>query len=255
LGEFWTPAGVTQEFVQNLTAEMNALVYDLDLLPSGGRGCTLIDCGANIGVFARWALRQKVERVICFEPSPQNAVCLRRNLAEAIREGRAEVFQRGLWDFTGTLSFSTNVLANPGAHHVVEDGSGNITIEVVSLDEALRGLSVERVDYIKIDVEGSERRAIAGASNTIRRCHPQLCVVTEHTSDLYANAIEVIESIKRLNLGYRYRVNEAHPYSSPSKGNVMTPYSILFCPSKQLGAIIQAKNRWPPMRGRVDAKR
>jgi FkbM family methyltransferase len=228
LGELWTPMGANEDFVGMLVAEMNALVYDLFLLPANGAGSTVVDAGANIGVFARWALRHGVQRVICFEPSPQNAECLRRNLAVDISSGLAQVIQKGLWDSTKTLSFSTLNRNNPGAHHVAEDGYGDVTIPVTTLDETCSELDLDRIDYIKMDVEGAEQRALAGASKTIGRFRPQLCIVTEHTSDLFANAEAVVEHIIGLGAGYRYRVTESHGYDSPSRGSVLTPYSILF---------------------------
>lgn len=191
-------------------------------------GCTLLDAGANIGVFARWALLGGVRRVICFEPSPQNADCLRRNLAVGMRNHRVQVIQKGLWDSTKGISFRTTIPNNPGAHHIVEDGSGDLTIPVTSLDEICAELDLERIDYIKMDVEGAEQQVLAGASKTISCFHPQLCVATEHTADLFFNAQAVVSQIMGLNAGYRYRVNEVHGYVSPSRGSVLTPYSILF---------------------------
>lgn len=237
LGELWTPLGANEDFVGMLVAEMNASVYDLSLLPANGAGSTVVDAGANIGVFARWALRHGVQRVICIEPSPQNAECLRRNLAEDISNGRAQVIQKGLWDSTKTLSFTTLIRTNPGAHHVAEDGSGDVTISVTSLDEICEELALQRIDYIKMDVEGAEQRALAGASKTIGRFRPQLCVVTEHTADLFANAEAVVSQIIGLGFGYRYRVNEAHGYASKSRGSVLTPYSILFYSEHQVPAV------------------
>ena len=226
LGELWAPISAPPYFISMLAAEMAASVYDLSMLPAKGVGSTVIDAGANIGVFARWALQCGAQRVICFEPSPENAECLRRNLADAVGKGRAQVIQKGLWDSTKTLSFSTVNRANPGAHHVSDDG--DLTVPVTTLDEIYPELSVERIDYIKMDVEGAEQRALAGASRTIRRFLPQICVATEHTHDLLANAQAVLRQIVALEAGYRYRVTEAHGYASRSRGDVLTPYTILF---------------------------
>jgi len=48
-----------------------------------------------------------------------------------------------------------------------------------------------------MDVEGAEVRALQGAEHTIRSLRARLCVATEHTEDLFANALAVIAS--RLN--------------------------------------------------------
>jgi len=229
-GQLWTPFGATQAFVAQVVAEMNALVYDFSSLRNNGAGCTIVDAGANIGAFALWALRFRPKLVICFEPSPQNAACLRKNLAVALSMGSAHVIERGLWDSTGTVSFNTMCSANPGAHHIADNGQGNLNVPVVSLDDIFSDLGVDRIDYIKMDIEGAEQRAIRGAREVVKRFRPELCIATEHTADPYANTLGVIQQINDLEMGYSYRVTEAHAYPSPSFGRVMTPYSILFTP-------------------------
>jgi len=211
-----------------LVAETNALVYDLSSLPNGGEGCTVVDAGANIGVFALWALRFRPKQVICFEPSPHNAACLRKNLTSAVSAGVAHVIESGLWDSTGSVSFNSKNSNNPGSHHIAQDGRGDLHVPVVSLDEVFSDLGIDRIDYIKMDIEGAEIQAILGATKVIRRFRPQLCIATEHTDDLYANVLSVMRQINSLEMGYSYRVTEAHVYSSPSFGSVITPYSILF---------------------------
>ncbi|MBI1898586.1 MAG: FkbM family methyltransferase [Acidobacteria bacterium] len=227
-GDFWTPSGARPDYASRLAAEMYADVYEWDLDTT--RPPVVFDCGANIGFFTRYALDRGAQRVIAFEPSPENTYCLRMNLSPEIESGRVIVIEKGVWDKQTTLSFSTRNVANPGGHHIVEngDGGGTITINTTSIDEAANELDIERVDYIKMDVEGAEVRALEGAKNVMRKHRPRLCIATEHTADLYANTLAVIESVRKLDSTYRYLCTEVHPYRSLSKGKVLTPYSILF---------------------------
>jgi len=229
LGELWIPPDANGEFVRILAAEMDASVYDMSgVAHVAAPGPVVVDCGANVGFFSRWALMHGAAKVICFEPSPGNLICLRRNLRPEIESGRVVVIEKGVWDQETVLSFSAKNLGNPGAHHVVEDNSGELQVKVTTIDRVCDELGITRLDYIKMDVEGAEQRALAGAAGAIRRSHPNLCVVTEHTEDLFTNAERVIEVILRIDPGYKYRVTEAHPYKSPSRGLVLTPYSTLF---------------------------
>lgn len=218
-----------------LIGEMNALVYDFPLSRNGSQSA-IIDAGANIGVFARWAFLRGAGRIICFEPSPLNAECLRRNLKEEISLGRATVVEQGLWDMTTKLSFSSGNSKNPGTHHIAQEGSGDSIVQVAALDEIWPQLGLGQLDAIKMDVEGAERRALAGARATIEKFRPFLCIVTEHTDDMFANTEAVVQEIAALGLGYRYRVTEAHPAVSPSRGRMLTPYSLLFSPERRLNA-------------------
>ncbi len=211
LGPLWLPAGARPDFASMLCAEILAGVYPVDGIRAGD---TVLDCGANIGAFSVLALKRGA-RVIAFEPSPRNAQCLVRNAPQAT------VHRFGVWDSCGTLRFSTKNLRNPGGHHVSDDGDTEIAVTTID------ALKPDRVDYIKIDVEGAELRALRGAALTIRRCRPAVCVATEHTSDLHRNATDVIALMREY--GYRdYKVTDAHPVRSASAGYALTPYTVFF---------------------------
>ncbi len=56
-------------------------------------------------------------------------------------------------------------------------------VQLTTIDEIVRDLKLERVDYIKMDIEGAERAALVGATGTIRRFHPRLTVSMEYRYD------------------------------------------------------------------------
>ncbi len=231
LGPFWVPSGAGAEFVSRLTAEMLGNVYDLRALTRVSNAPVLLDCGANVGFFTRFALRAGAARIVAFEPSPGNNACLRRNMEAEIAAEKVTVIDKGVWDTEATLSFSTKNKSNPGGHHLTADGAGDTQIPVTSIDNTCGRLNLPRVDYIKLDVEGAEVRAILGARQVIQQFHPWLCVATEHTADLFANALAVLDAVQSIEPSYRCICTEAHVYASPSRGSVITPYSLLFCPA------------------------
>jgi FkbM family methyltransferase len=189
----------------------------------------VLDCGANIGVFARMALDRGAEKVVCFEPSPLTADCLDLTFRSEIESGRLVVVRKGVWDRTETLRFSASNQANPGSHTIVQgDAPDTITIEVTTVDSLVKQLGLARVDFIKMDIEGAEERALRGASETIRAFRPRLGIGTEHTEDIAANNARVIQTLKTIDPSYRVVFTEAHPDHSPSLGLVLTPYSLSF---------------------------
>lgn len=225
MGDMWVPPGTAGHTVAMLASEMRANIYALT-----GREKVLLDCGANVGFFSRYAFLRGAERVVAFEPSPGNAACLRKNLAQELADGRMLIIDKGVWNEDAVLSFDSGNAQNPGGHHISETQQGNIQIQVTSIDRVRADLNLDRLNYIKMDVEGAELRALQGALQTIRALHPRLCVATEHTDDLYANAVAVIQQIREIDGGYDYVCTESHGYESPSKGRVLTPYSIRFEP-------------------------
>jgi hypothetical protein len=105
MGEFWAPADLPT--LPNMIAEQMRSEYGV------GRqgvqsGDIVLDGGANIGIFAREALRLGAKMVVAVEPSVQNVECLRRNCEKEIASGRLCIVEKGLWRESATLRFAIN---------------------------------------------------------------------------------------------------------------------------------------------------
>ncbi len=227
-GEFWAPRGASAHYVTMITIEILSDSYYFATQDKSASPIVL-DCGANIGVFARAALNRGAEKVICCEPSPLTADCLDLTFRPEIQSGRLVVVRKGVWDRTETLRFSASNQSNPGSHGIVEkDDPNTISIEVTTIDELVEQLGIPRVDFIKMDIEGAEERALRGAQKTIRNFRPRMGLGTEHTADIAANNARVIETVRKIDPTYRVVFTEVHPEHSPSLGLVLAPYSLSF---------------------------
>lgn len=118
----------------------------------------------------------------CFEPDEGNRKKTAANL-KAYGSDNYELFEAGLWDSRETLLFDARGM---GESRVIEDGKngkltketdGIIEIPVVKMDEVLSG---KRVTFIKMDIEGSELRALKGAEDIIRKQKPKLAICVYH---------------------------------------------------------------------------
>ncbi|MBY0371388.1 FkbM family methyltransferase, partial [bacterium] len=146
------------------------------------KGGTAIDVGANVGATAFVLARQVGEqgRVHCFEPGPGFAARLRRNLELNPALQRAlEVHEVGLSDKPDTLLWSEDPLF-PGNGFFGKRGR---EIPVVTLDTALPNL--ERLDFVKIDVEGMEHKVLAGAKALLARHRPAVFFETAMDFETY----------------------------------------------------------------------
>lgn len=129
------------------------------------------DLGAFIGDHTRQYLDAGM-RVYAFEPNPDAFACLKANCPDA------KSFIAAASDSYGTMGFWTD--ANAGASHVAEQGL-HTTITVV-LDDLLGQRTVLGdslllpPDFIKIDIEGFEPKALKGMEQTIRTYKPKLFV-------------------------------------------------------------------------------
>jgi FkbM family methyltransferase len=136
-------------------------------------GQVVLDIGANQGLYTRTMLARGAQ-VYAFEPNPEMAQTLSRNL----RDPRLEVVQKAVADRTGTTDFHVDLRPGVGAVassvHQLDDLQGmtkRITVDCTTVD-AFCGERKIRPQFIKVDVEGSERAVFAGARETIARNAP-----------------------------------------------------------------------------------
>ena len=131
---------------------------------------TMIDIGANIGIFAKPSA-ELFERVICFEPVPKNFEVLEKNLENY---NNVELHCLGISNQPQTAKFSMKTLKCGQSQQVTEYSDDpeyeNFDCTLVTLDQ----YNFDRVDWIKIDVEGFEDAVLEGSRETIRRNRPWL---------------------------------------------------------------------------------
>lgn len=121
------------------------------------------DIGANIGDHTRFYLDLGME-VVAFEPHPEAFHCLCHNCSDAICYNLAASDERQEL----TMALDDNV----GASHVVEGGA--VVIVASTLDSIARYRKAP--DYVKIDVEGFEPRALKGMEKLLNEHKPKLFV-------------------------------------------------------------------------------
>lgn len=182
-GDIWAPVGNDVLF---LLAEQAVDVYGDDY--SGVQeGDIVLDLGANIGTFSRKAFNDGAAMVIAVEPSPLNVEALRRNFAKEIDEGRFVLVPKAVWNEPGNMTLQ--VFENSALDSLVmndrEEGANasEVEVQLVTIDSIVEELALERLDFLKMDIEGAEREAIAGAKETLSHFKPALAIATENLLD------------------------------------------------------------------------
>jgi FkbM family methyltransferase len=182
-GRYWIPKGNRYVLPFNL-AEMEQHIYG-----EGPHfihaGDIVLDCGASDGDFTRQALDAGAAKVVAIEISPSNAECIRRNTAAEIAAGRVIVYPKGVWDKDDTMMLTVDDTNFAASSVVMRPKSGHPSVQVplTTIDKLAAELKLPRVDFIKMDIEGAEVPALAGARDTIARFKPRLAIATEHKPD------------------------------------------------------------------------
>jgi FkbM family methyltransferase len=127
-----------------------------------------LDVGANIGYYSLMLAEYvgSAGEVTCIEPEPTNLIELRRNISKNRLE-RVRVVEAAAGDHSGT------VMLLPGINGRVQGLSeGGVSVPVITVDS----LDLDRLGFIKIDVEGYELPVLKGATGTLDRYRPNLFV-------------------------------------------------------------------------------
>lgn len=152
-------------------------------------GMCVVDVGANEGLFTLF-FRKRVGpggRVIALEPSERELIHLKRNL-RINRFLDVDVIPLAVGDHVGRARLSLaeaghaghNALGTPAAPWVsVVD---QVEVEVSTLDTLSDARNWPRIDLIKMDIEGSELRALRGADRLLARDRPMLLLEAEQES-------------------------------------------------------------------------
>lgn len=193
----------------------------VDFSPSGH---VVLDVGAHIGAFGRYALDRGASRVIAYEPEPENAALLRANLADAVRARRAQVVQAAVAPRAGEAQLvlgrersdgvqNTWRHALAGLTHYAEGQSGDagggtegdkppagalrrVEVRTVPLFGAGGALG-EDVTFVKLDAEGAELELLAdppaGAWRGVTRVVFEWSFTKERSMAAFARAVAALE--------------------------------------------------------------
>lgn len=166
-------------------------------------GQAVVDVGANYGHFSMAAAAAVGPggRVTSFEPNPVSFARLRTHVA-LNRLAQVQAIQMGIADRAEVLTLNVPQINSGEASFggAAYETGYEVDCRVDALDTLLAG---ERVDFLKIDVEGFECRVLRGARDLIGRCRPLILteIVDTHLERAGASRAELFGLMREM--GYR----------------------------------------------------
>ncbi len=193
------------------------------LIELSNPGNVVIDVGTNIGS-SLLQFAKKIGskgRVYGFEPDPFNyKKCLKNVSLNKFQN--IEISNIGLGNESGKFSLIVDTESNRGGNRISFDKKTNkatTQIEVRKLDDWVSSKNIERVDLIKIDVEGFELKVLQGGRNLIEQFKPKLFIEIDDNNlravgdsakklisfleDLNYKSINAV-SLESINLGFNF---------------------------------------------------
>jgi FkbM family methyltransferase len=136
----------------------------------------VIECGCHIGSHTI-KMASLCEKIYGFEPMPATYNVLKKNI-ELNSITNAIIYEKGVSDNKGTTTFhwigdgdtgQCGLDNNPmGKPSWIKSTDETINVELITIDS----LNLDKLDFMKIDVEGYEPLVIKGGFNTIKKCKP-----------------------------------------------------------------------------------
>lgn len=167
--------------------------YELEFLESLAElvrpGETVVDVGANIGNHTVFLARHCGCRVISYEPAPNTAATLRRNIARNMIEDQVEVRERALGSRHGAMVIDSYDVSNVGGTTLKYKVDGDIPVTKLDDEHFPDGIAL-----IKVDAEGMDVDVIQGAIRIIGEFRP--VVAAEAMDD--GSVADLIQIMERL---------------------------------------------------------
>ena len=132
-----------------------------------------VDVGANIGILSMYMSLFTEAPIYAFEPIKDTFEFLKKNIE--FNKMNVTPFNIALSDFTGKTQFEYDPKKNGSATF---SKNGTVEVEVMKLDDFVETNKIEKIDVIKMDIEGFETHMMYGAQNVIENMRPD--IVTEY---------------------------------------------------------------------------
>ena len=168
-------------------------------------GDIVFDVGTHFGSFSYYAVQKGAREVYAFEPNPYVFEILKKHaemwsdkikpyqLALSDKNGEADLFISEGLELGGVSTMLKNKEKSALKFYKYNK---KVKVKTMTLDSFVKEYNVERVDFIKIDAEGSEREILKGAKETIKRFKPKMAIAAYHLPDDKKVIPELVVSIR-----------------------------------------------------------
>lgn len=195
-----------------------------------GPGDTVLDIGANFGLFTRFLSESVGEtgRVYSFEPTGDMFGVLSNNCS-SLGLTNTRTFRTALSDRTGSSEMVIPMREDGTLNHYEASLSGEtapgtegktVSVETNTLDDFCAHHGVGKIAFIKCDVEGHEIEVLEGARRTLRHHRPTLLLEVNEPLDAAGHGGRVLEMVRELGYEVHSLVDGALKPWEPGEVNV-----------------------------------
>lgn len=196
------PAAVFAEFI------VEQYTYTNDNFSIGvEEGDYCIDAGACWGDSTMYFSTKagRGGKVFAIEFIPGNLKILEKNVALNPNASNVTIIQRPLWAIPDlSVWYTDKGPASRVSFDPIDDADGKVN--TYTIDQLVEEQNLNKLDFIKMDIEGAESFALQGAKNSLIRFKPKLAICIYHSLEDFT---KIAQSIDALKLGYKFYLKHA----------------------------------------------
>lgn len=184
----------------------------------------VMDAGANCGHLSIYysKLVGKNGRIYAFEPDKFNIDRINENIQlNTALENNIKVESLLLWNENKMVDFYESGTVGSSAVWM-PDTDKCVKKEAIRIDDWIQRNNINKLDFIKMDIEGAEIEALEGCTKTIQELAPNFAIASYHYVNGEQTYIKVEEFFKKINYPYktvRFRKNEIITFAGPILNN------------------------------------
>ncbi|HTA28609.1 MAG TPA: FkbM family methyltransferase, partial [Bacteroidia bacterium] len=150
-------------------------------------------------------------KVYAFEFIPGNLNVFRKNLAlNDLGKDSVEIVERPVWETSDKKIYYSD--AGAASHVSFEKFEGyEGEALTITIDDFVEKYNIQKLDFIKTDIEGAEPYALRGAIKTLTRFKPKLAISIYHGMGDFT---DIIRQVNELGLGYKFYLGHYTIYAS-----------------------------------------
>lgn len=169
-------------FMEGFTNNHEEQYFDKELIPTIKK-IRFVDAGAYVGDTLPQIIKNfpDFEKIYCIEPNDLHLSIAKRDFGE---NKKIVFIPCGLGK--EKVIYSNNPIVQNNCDHNYQAENMN------SIDNLIKN----RVDYIKMDIEGAEQNALLGAEKTIRKYHPILAICIYHQAQDWYKVPQIVLNIR-----------------------------------------------------------
>lgn len=194
-------------FFHDICEPLTTTKIYLEVANLSGQGEVVIDLGAYCGTqTVDYSLAVgRTGKVIAFEPDNTSFLSLQENIKNE-SNSNITIYKKAVYSYDGVIKFKTtggmaSSVVNKNYNNYVKEDEFNISyqeVECITLDTIANVHNLERCDFIKMDIEGSELEVLRSSVKFINKFNPTF-IVEPHKINGIMNTDEIIDFFSSIN--------------------------------------------------------